>query len=119
MKKTRQEAGRLGENLVSDYLQAKGFLILARNWHAGRYGEIDIVAQKDEELFVVEVKTKQWPCFVNPETMVNGLKINKLNLSAQSFVLQHPNWPQRISLLVVAVILFKSGQVKEIKVFPV
>ncbi len=119
MKQTRQEVGRFGEEAVSSYLQNKGFVILARNWHAGRYGEIDIVAQKADELFIVEVKAKHWPCWLKPETMVNSSKLVKLKISAESFVLQHPNCPTQFSLLVAAVIFDQGGEIKEIKIFSV
>ena len=52
-----QELGNLGERLVADWLEAKNFLILARNFKA-RSGEIDLIAQKDDLVAFVEVKTR-------------------------------------------------------------
>ena len=43
------------ENLACEYLQKLGFEILSRNFHS-RFGEIDIIAKKDEILHFVEVK---------------------------------------------------------------
>ncbi|MBU1039111.1 YraN family protein [Patescibacteria group bacterium] len=119
MKKTRQEAGRLGEEEACSYLLNQGFFVLARNWHAGRYGEIDIIVQKGQELFVVEVKTKQEPFLIRPEIMVDESKVAKLKLAAQAFVLAHPQLPQQVSLLVVAVVLSASNFVKDIKIFTI
>lgn len=50
--------GKLGEKLASMYLQKKGYKIIAMNYH-GRWGELDIVAGKDQKLVFVEVKTRK------------------------------------------------------------
>lgn len=52
--------GKQGEKLAFDYLKKNNFLILDKNWHSGKYGEIDIVAQDSltKEIIFVEVKTR-------------------------------------------------------------
>lgn len=52
--------GKQGEKLAFDYFKKNNFLILDRNWHSGKYGEIDIVAQDSStrEIVFVEVKTR-------------------------------------------------------------
>lgn len=52
------ELGKEGENAAAEYLMSKGYSIRHRNWHSGKR-ELDIVAQKDGELIVVEVKTRR------------------------------------------------------------
>jgi len=49
--------GDLGEQLAADYLEKKGYIILARNFRTP-YGELDIIAQESETLVFVEVKTR-------------------------------------------------------------
>lgn len=51
------EFGKLGEQLAVNFLQEKGYQILERNY---RYlkAEIDIIAQKQDLLVVVEVKSR-------------------------------------------------------------
>jgi putative endonuclease len=51
------DKGREAEDLSAEYLISKGFHILHRNW---RYfhKEIDIVAEKDRQLVIVEVKSR-------------------------------------------------------------
>ena len=48
--------GREGEERASRYLRRHGYRIVDRNVRAGR-GELDIVAQKDDILALVEVKS--------------------------------------------------------------
>jgi putative endonuclease len=63
------DLGKLGEDIASDYLSAKGFRILERNWR-NRFEEIDIIAQKDDYLVIVEVKTRKNLNYGAPEGMV-------------------------------------------------
>ena len=52
------EIGIIGENLAATFLMKQGFSILERNYRV-RVGEIDIIAQKDNVLHFVEVKSIQ------------------------------------------------------------
>lgn len=53
-----QSTGTLGEQLAAQHLTQQGYIILARNWHC-RAGEIDIIAEKQDCLVFVEVKTRR------------------------------------------------------------
>lgn len=48
--------GNAGEQKAVDYLLSKGYKIIERNWRT-RYGEIDIIVNKEATLVFVEVKT--------------------------------------------------------------
>lgn len=61
------EIGRIGEEKVADYLKAKGYIILKRNYK-DRYGEVDIIAQNEENIVFVEVKTR------NKNALVSGFE---------------------------------------------
>ena len=50
--------GLWGENKAVEFLKAKNYTILARNYHS-RFGEIDIIARKQNTIIFVEVKTAQ------------------------------------------------------------
>ena len=50
------ELGKAGENAAVAYLEEHGYLIRHRNWRKGHF-ELDIVAAKENELVIVEVKT--------------------------------------------------------------
>jgi putative endonuclease len=53
-----QKIGELGEEIACKFLVKHGFSILERNY-TKKWGEIDIVAQKGEKRYFVEVKSKQ------------------------------------------------------------
>lgn len=51
------EKGKIAERLAADFLKAKGYQILERNWRLGKVGEIDLVAKKEKLINFVEVKS--------------------------------------------------------------
>ncbi len=51
-----QKVGELGEKICAAYLVEKGFTIRERNF-TKRSGEIDIVAEKDNAIHFIEVKS--------------------------------------------------------------
>ena len=74
------ELGKEGENAAAEYLMSKGYSIRHRNWHSGKR-ELDIVAQKDGELIVVEVKTRRNEEFGKPEEAITDRKIRNIIIS--------------------------------------
>ncbi len=51
-----QKIGEIGEKVAEGFLVKHGFLILDRNY-TKKWGEIDIVAEKDNKLYFIEVKS--------------------------------------------------------------
>lgn len=52
------ELGRIGENIIADYITKLGYKVVERNF-ACNQGEIDIIAKDKEELVFIEVKLEQ------------------------------------------------------------
>src|SRR3989338_1719846 len=52
----KQKIGEIGENIAVKFLVKHGFSIIDRNY-TKKWGELDIVAKKDEKLYFVEVKS--------------------------------------------------------------
>lgn len=52
----KRKTGDLGEEIACRFLLGKGFNIIDRNY-LKKWGEIDIVAQKDKIIYFFEVKT--------------------------------------------------------------
>ncbi len=55
----RQQLGHAGEDRVIARYEALGFVLLDRNWHDGRRGEIDLVFGLDPLVVICEVKTRR------------------------------------------------------------
>ncbi len=79
------DKGLAGEELASAFLSQKGYTILEKNWGFGRE-EIDILAQKDDTLIVVEVKTRSGSFFGEPEEFVNRQKQKNLIKAVNAYI---------------------------------
>lgn len=79
------EFGRTGEDFAADYLQGKGYLIRDRNWRTG-HKELDIVAEKDNELIFVEVKSRRTTLYGHPSDAVSPQKIRMIVLAAEAYL---------------------------------
>ena len=81
------ELGKKGEEIAARYLSGKGYNILERNWRFGK-DEIDIIAENDNFLVIVEVKTRSTGYFGNPEEAVDEQKQRFLIRAANEYVNQ-------------------------------
>lgn len=82
---THNLLGKVGEDAVAEYLKKKGYDILHRNWRKNHL-ELDIVAAKDDELIVVEVKTRRNTDYIEPQDAVNRQKIRHIVIAADAYV---------------------------------
>ena len=96
------EYGRSGEDVAAEYLERQGYLILDRNWYFD-HKELDIVAQKDECLIIVEVKTRRRNTYGRPEEAVTPRKIGRLVLAANAYVQSHYiDMPVRFDVIAIS-----------------
>ena len=82
------ELGKLGEELAAEYLQKNGYAILETNW-VFQKAEIDILAQKNNTLAVVEVKTRSSIEFGLPQDFVKSKKIQLLVKAVNAYVTEN------------------------------
>lgn len=95
-KKIGNEKGRLGEEIACRFLISKGFKIIDRNYQK-KWGEIDIIFTKGNELHFVEVKsvsrematldvTHETFDKYRPEDNVHINKIKRISRTIQSYL---------------------------------
>lgn len=82
------ELGKKGEQLAVDFLLEKGYRIVEKNYRF-RKAEIDVIAQKENILAVVEVKTRSTNYFGNPEEFVSPKKIKLLTSAVDDYVIKN------------------------------
>jgi|SRR5690606_15370953 len=110
---THNDIGKVGENLAKEYLENKGYKILACNFHYKK-AEIDIIAQKGEILAVVEVKTRSSVAYGTPESFVNQKKIQLVMQAANAFVETH-SLDLEISLDIISVVMSTPPVIEHIE----
>lgn len=77
--------GKIAEDMAADYLQKKGYKILVRNFRFQK-AEIDIIAEKDNLIIVVEVKARSTDAFILPQEAVTKTKIRSIVLAANHYL---------------------------------
>lgn len=82
-----KDFGLKGEKLVGQYLEKKNFKILAYNFTT-KLGEVDIIAQKDEYIVFVEVKTRNSVYFPISKVITTS-KQKKIIKSAKYFIFKN------------------------------
>ncbi|BAY10932.1 YraN family protein [Calothrix sp. NIES-2098] len=104
------DIGDLGEDLVAQWLQSTGWLILHRRFYC-RWGEIDIIAQydgkgmQDSTLAFVEVKTRSsgnWD--LGGRSAIARKKQAKIWRTAEMFLAKYPqkaDYPCRFDVAIV------------------
>ncbi|MCY3779825.1 MAG: YraN family protein [Chloroflexi bacterium] len=104
-----QEIGALGEELAQRYLRRKGYVILEANW-SSLYGELDIIAEKDEQLIFIEVKARRG---ADTEAALAGITAAKRErtLKAVYQYLDHRalDWDSPWRIDVIAIALDRGG----------
>jgi len=85
MKNYRQKLGSAGEKIAEKYLKDKGYRIKQKNFRV-REGEIDLVAEFQDTLVFVEVKTRTSARFGPPEEAVDLKKRQKYSAVIEKYL---------------------------------
>ena len=83
--------GRMGEQLALHYLKNLGYKILHQNWKY-QHWEVDIIAEKENVLHFIEVKTRKSLRFGYPENDVSKKKLRHIIDAAAEYQEQYPGW---------------------------
>ena len=103
------DLGVKGEKLAQEFLKRRGYHILDTNFKC-KFGEIDIIATKDDEISFIEVKTRSQDLFGSPAEAVNIAKQRHIYKVAQFYILSERMKDVPISLDVVEVYLYPKGK---------
>lgn len=101
------ELGEKGEQIAIDLLIQNDYKILEKNY---RYlkAEVDIIAQKNDVLAAIEVKTRSSAYFGNPEEFVSPKKIKLLLSAIDNYVLEN-DLDVEVRFDIIAIISNKKG----------
>lgn len=107
-----QKIGELGEDIACKFLMKHGFEILERNY-TKKWGEIDVIAQKEGKFYFVEVKSvscvtlpdfkDENPFTKRPEENMHPWKMKRLSRTIQTYLINKRigNTPWQFDLILV------------------
>ena len=85
---TTKQTGDKGEAYAAKYLKKHKYKIIARNYKKP-YGEIDIIAENNEVIAFVEVKTRKENSLTQPVDAVNRKKQMKILITADMYMYEN------------------------------
>ncbi|HBS47984.1 TPA: YraN family protein [Candidatus Dependentiae bacterium] len=109
-----KKLGFCGENYVAKFLENKGFKILEQNFRT-RFGEIDIIAQKEDVVAFIEVKTRK-NLYFQIASVVTHSKQKKIIATAKRYIVEN-NIYDKICRFDVATIIYNETKM-EIEYIP-
>ena len=112
--KSSAERGRWGEQEAAKYLRAKGYLLLSAGYRT-RHGELDIVAEKDGMIVVVEVKTRSAYDFARGIDAVSPHKIRRMKSAALAYIsMKNDDRPVRFDVIEILAGEYRDDPPKEL-----
>jgi putative endonuclease len=119
MKKFNRAIGKLGEDMAAKYLIENGFQIIEANYST-KFGEIDLIATKDNILRFVEVKLKKGDLYGTPEEMIGLNKIGRVRRMSEFYLLENPDMArvyQAYSIDAVCIVINEDEQVERLNYY--
>ena len=113
MNDSTRSVGNFGEKVVCNYLKKNGYNILERNYLT-RHGEIDIIAEDEQFIVFIEVKTRSETEFLlkygNPRQAVNRVKWQHIIYAANTYInkFKHKKMP-RLDIVEVYITPHENG----------
>ena len=112
MPSSRTKLGTAGEGIARRHLEATGYALREANYRC-RWGEIDLVMEREGTLVFVEVRTKRGGAFGTPEESVTTAKQRRLAATAFHYLEEHGlDVPFQIDL--VAIVMSTRGVVERV-----
>ncbi|MEM7108946.1 MAG: YraN family protein [Bacteroidota bacterium] len=99
----KNQLGKEGEKLAADHLKQSGYKVLESNWRFKR-SEIDLICEKGNLLVFVEVKTRSYVAFGQPEDSVDEKKAAKVIEGAEEYIFQ-TNWNKDIRFDIISIVI--------------
>ncbi|MWC26584.1 YraN family protein [Paenibacillus sp. MMS18-CY102] len=104
---SRIETGKIGEEAAEKYLSEAGYLIRERNWRC-RAGEVDIIAEQDGTMVVIEVRTRRSrssAAFGSAAESVDFRKCQKIRLVTEVYLQTQKQSGRTVRFDVITVLL--------------
>ncbi|MCW3160707.1 YraN family protein [Chryseobacterium oryctis] len=104
---THNDFGKKAEDLAVEFLIKNGYKILIRNYRFQK-AEIDIIAEKENQIIIIEVKARSTDVFMLPQEAVTKSKI-KLIISAANHYLEEFNKDKEVRFDIISVLPDQKG----------
>ncbi len=118
-KSFKQYVGTNGEDAAAEKLKAEGFKILKRNFAIHNVGEIDIIAEKDGDIHICEVRTRlNIGYYPDSAESVTASKRKKVMRTTEFYLTNENIADKNVVFDVIKVTHDKQGNVLNVEILP-
>lgn len=111
--RNKRQVGADYESLAAQYLESRGYQILARNYR-NPHGEIDIIARKGDEVIFCEIKYRASARYGDPLEAVDIRKQRRISKVALYYS-AGPKAPQNVSYRFDVIGIYGDGRMEHIE----
>ena len=108
--------GKIGENVAVKFLSKKGYEILEKNFKS-LFGEVDLIARKDDSIVFIEVKTRTSDSFGPPYLSVTKDKLRHIVNSALCYLRMKGALGSNWRIDIVSIEMMDEKIIKNIELF--
>ncbi len=106
--------GTHGECAARRYLEGRGYQVLDANYRC-RWGEVEIVAERDDTVVFVEVRTRKHLNYGTPQESLSRGKTTRLTATAESYLQEHQLEKAHWRIDLIAILLGDDGAVTRLQ----
>ena len=117
----KKNIGKIGEDAVCNKLICEGYVILVRNYSVHNVGELDIVATKGPDVYVVEVKARSSrnSDYGTPESFITRSKMGKMRRTIGHLLNDYELYGKNVTILAGSVLHDGKGNVISVELIEI
>jgi len=118
-RENKTQRGLRCESYVISGMEERGYKLIARNYRIHNVGELDIVMEKNNEIYVIEVKARKvYKDYPKPIEAITPSKKTKLIRTTNYLLREYKLWGRNIHFLASLVYLNGDGSVQKVEIIP-
>ena len=111
--------GQKGEQAVLDYMLSKDYRLIVRNFEVHNVGELDLVFEKGEDIYITEVRSrKNKGDYPDSAQSVTASKRRKIRNATNILIARYGLYDRNIHFLVGQVTHNDDGLVQNVEILP-
>ncbi|MBP5179794.1 MAG: YraN family protein [Clostridiales bacterium] len=118
MRKTKY-IGNEAEDAVIRRMAAQGYHFLVRNFTVHNMGELDVVMTKDNDLYIVEVKSRlEGTLYADPAASITFKKRKKMLNTSKVLINKYKLYDYNVHFLAGCVTHRRDGLIQNVEIIP-
>ncbi|MCQ2516876.1 MAG: YraN family protein [Saccharofermentans sp.] len=111
--------GKAGEDAVIKEMFLQGYRFLDRNFSVHNMGELDVIMEKDGDIYVVEVKSRlEKTKYTDPASSISYRKRIRMLNTTKVYICKHNLYDRNVHFLAGCVTHSRDGVIQNVELIP-